>query len=324
MDGSVVEAQELTDVAINGTDVYIQDPATGQKDQWIKGTLDGSKITIDKQFMGTWDYFNLNIWAMPTTFTEGYDSAYMQPAREYEYQPQLVMDYDADTRTLTCPEGWGFCVNGREDGTFPMSNYDGAELSPFDDGAKVPAIPYYNDSYSFSAYNEQWGYGFFSAYIPQTDVNGGILNPDKLFYRIYRDSDTPWALSTAEYAHVPDSCEGMTDFPWSFSDNQDIFAGTGYTTWYFYSAINDSLGLQSVYKSDGVENVSPIAWLYPQADGTYITGIQQTIVPLAPKNATQWYSLDGRQLAAPMGKGIFIRRTTDANGNAKVEKLRIK
>lgn len=321
MDGSITNEQMVLDVAVDGNDIYIQDPATGETDQWIKGTIDGDKVTISTQYLGVWNDFRLNAWVMPTTFTEGTDALYNQSVRNYVYQPQLVMTYDETAQTLTCPEGWGFCVNGREDGSWPMVNCDEAQISPFDDGPKVPAAPYYDATSSFSAYRSDWGYGFFSAYIPQSDVNGEAVNPAKLYYRVYMDSDTPYALSSDDYALTPDSCVGMAEIPWNYTDNRDIFAGTGYATWYFYRDITEKLGLQSVYISDGVENASPIAWLYPQADGTYTTaGIAQPRAHAGTKTS-QWFDIMGRKVQAPQGKGIYIQRTTDGSGKVHVQKI---
>lgn len=321
------ETRQIVNVGHDGDSLYIQNPITYNPNSWIKGVIKGDKVVFNNQYVGTWDGFNLNTWIKGAKYTDREDSTwgYTEYIRDYEYKNKMEFAYDAKAKTLTGePDETMVFLGDTTD--FVMADMGGMSLYIFEDKAAKPAKPVVT---GFSAYNSQWGSGFVSFDIPDSDTEGNILDPSKLFYQIYFDSDSdhPFAVTSDIYTATLPENEGLSYFPWGYNDGYDIIGSGGASvTWYYYTNINEKLGIQSFYEGGNTKTASDITWLRPKEDGSYDIDTETGIHDLNTNSTTAcstYYDLQGRMVKHP-GNGIFIRRTIDSTGNVSISKVILK
>ena len=260
-------------------EIYVQGVSTQFPEAWIKGTVDGNQITFPTgQMLGEFD-------KNETTYTFwflGYGAAGVQDA---------VFTYDAEAKTITSN---GSMVVVCLDKTSIQGNLVSAEsgvvISMIIEKATIPATPSISEI-------EESDYGDILAFnIPVVDVNGDGLLTDKLSYKLYYDNGDgeaqPVTLTTDFYEKLT---EDMTEIPYGFTDEWDIYAdgiylNMDYSSW-------KRIGIQSIYTGGGETNVSEIGWYsMPDAISSIFTDM---------KNGDVRYNLAGQRVDKNF-KGIFI------------------
>lgn len=275
-----------------------------EPDVWVKASRSASKVTMPKSAYAGTDgeyYYYLQASDVEEAYDEeGYYSPIITPAA----QP-LTFTLDLNAKTLTTDgnlsvvagepeeEYWydlatyiapEIRYQNRKAGTAPM-----APLELFDDGSDEL-------------------YPYIGFYLPQTDVDGNLLDADRLFYQVYLDGEL-YTFKRSEYLELT---ENITDVPYTFSDEYDfeVYGAEHYIYYYWEDA--KTIGVQALYvEADGSktygERVTIQAW----------SGID-TILDESTAT-TAWFDLQGRRIAHP-ANGIFIRKTTDSRGNVRVTK----
>lgn len=219
-------------VAVDGNDVYFQGMSSYCSEAWVKGTKDeDNKVTFAAmQYMGEYG---------------SYGSSF------FFYNGETVFTYDPDADTYSA-EGqvFGVLADRYYDG-----NYTNPVIAPVVEKAAMPANPKVTGM-------ENSNYGWIVEFdVPITDVNGEPMVASKLSYMIYSDTEGVIAPLTFTSATHTKLTEDMTEIPYGFTENYDFYATYIYLN-ELYSEDWNRIGIQSIYRGGGEENVTEIQWFY--------------------------------------------------------------
>lgn len=290
-------------VAFKDDDVYIQGIATAHPDSWVKGKVQGDKITLPSmQYLGlnnTYNYYFYLAGAKADTIHDEEDDTYYL---EYTLVPEVTMSLDNETHSFKTD--YALLVNAGKG----MMSYDEAfnapVFKPFNDVKATPATPIVT---TYMPYKEDVGYGGLMFIQPTEDADGNWINPDKMAYIIYTD-DTAYEFTTDLYGGLE---ENLTEVPYSFTDDNDFTQQEGEHVVYFYEGGYSKMGVQSVYYGGGERTTSPIVY----ANTTGINGSHAAETPVS----VAYYDLQGRRLSGA-AHGLTIMKATYADGSLKVMK----
>lgn len=305
--GQTAERRQIRRMAMKGSEAWLATPDdTGA---WLRGTQqEGGDIVFEKQYLGANADYGTHLWFLPAEYgTEETGDEWepyaitLSPARELRLTPDGNGGY-------TTQGNQSLVVNASPDDKVVYVSYSLAPaLTPFHEVAAKPATP---DIWEYYAYDEDNGYGLFSADIPETDTEGQLLNSEKLSYVVYLgDQNTPCTFTTDKYIALS---QDMTEVPYNFTDNYDIFVTAEYGhTIYLYTGGYDRVGVQSIYRGAGEERRSDIGW----SDGEVTDGIAATTTAATAPAAR--YDLQGRRITKPT-RGISIVRMADGTVRKQV------
>ncbi len=308
-DGEVSETKAVVKCAKDGNDFYLQDPYHNSDDMWVKGSVDGNKLTFLTQYLGVDEENSTHVWFVPTTYSDVYYEDYDYYTTSSSVGSSLDFTLDEATNTYVAADSTGFAINAKPDGLYYFDVYDQPTLSPFTEVAATPADPEFT---YLTSYNEDYGYGSFAVYIPSTDVDSTLfLNPNKIYFNVFFDGDQPETFTPDDYSELT---ENMTNVPYTFYDSWDFYVSGDLHTVYFYSDV-DCVGVQSFYTGGGETHCSNVVW-YPE--------VPSSIKNLNNSNANvkseTFYDLQGRRLSAP-AHGINLKVTTYADGTKHTQKV---
>jgi hypothetical protein len=288
-------------VGFDGNDVYFKGISDETIDMWLKGTLseDGKTVTIPvNQYLG--DYTVL--W---------YTFSYYFTAVDAEgNMTDIVLNYDAENNKFTTDQTL-VLHDGKRNLGEPYQVFYDVEISKIHEVAAVPADPSVDEVKFETTYP--------SAYfnIPAEDVDGNPLLTSKLYYTIWVEEDgveKPLTLVADPDAYSKLE-EDMTEIPYDFTDNYDIYRGGSHVYFNPVDVVENwtKVGIQSIYYGGGECNKSNIVW----SDNT-VTGIAD--VTTSTDNNNVVFDLQGRVVNAS-AKGLLIKQTRQANGTMKTVKV---
>lgn len=298
-------------VGFDGDDVYFGGWSYDYPQVWIKGHRDGNRITIPYQFFGQSSVYVFNIM-----FAEYDESAYGGMTL-LPNDTEFVMEYNEEEGTFTTlTKDVVMLINGAADKILALQMYNDPSLiyQPVASGA--PLAPYslvYDDRY-FNTY----GFAYFDFNLPMLNDEGVLLYKENMFYNLYIDGELTEILDVDF-----NSGTDMWDIPYSFDRN--LIVSTIYNTDHEMGIKLtgfDTIGVQAFNIWDDVRYYSPLVTLDINT-GEITTepnevGVEQATAEV-PVVTEEYFDLAGRRITAP-AEGIFIRRTTDLNGNISVSK----
>lgn len=227
--------QRMVKLAFEGDKCYMAGLSTASPDEVFEGTVKDGEVTMAAgQIVKDADLFFFRL--MPIAFDEEFNGT---PQQEF------VFKLSDNNHTLTLsPEDVSLCETDYEIATI-SSAVKGVTLTyyPGDKAAK-PATP------SFLQYDKN-NVAFYIN-VPQNDVDGGYINPDKLSYRFYVDGK-PYTFTPDTYVKLT---ADMTDIPFNFADNYDFYSNPNYKVVCFYNLSAKYIEVESAYTVDGVTTLS--------------------------------------------------------------------
>lgn len=233
-------------IGFAGNDVYIQGLSTYLPEAWIKGTLNGTTITFAaNQYLGSYK-------TTKSTYDMFLNSL---------LGANVVFDYDQETGTLTA-QNEVFLIDGTVNGSGTyFDSYRTAVIKKVVEKAATPATP------SITEISET-NYGDVLVFdVPLTDVNGEGLLSSKLSFVFYKDilhEESPVTFTPEYFTKLT---EEMTEIPFGFTENWDIYNGQIYLN--MPHADWNRIGIKSIYRGGGEEHESEIFWYdmnpYPEA-----------------------------------------------------------
>ena len=262
----------LCNVGFSGDDVYIQGLHPGLPDAWVKGTIQGDKVTFKTgQYLGADEEAGYHLYLMSSTVETAWDDYYEEYVETYTLSDDdITFNYDAATKTLT--NSSTFLINAGKDEAYFVSAFTGAEIKPFVEVAATPAAPewidLYEGGYSYYDYGYGWGYMYFD--IPCSDVDGNFILPEKLSYAIWtkvNGEEKQLVLSPDDYVNLD---EVMEEIPYDFTENWDIEKDGTSRYVYYYVIGPEEFGIQTIYRGGGEEHRSEIVWQAVQDMGLEI------------------------------------------------------
>lgn len=304
------EGSMKVDMAFVGKDVYLGGLYDYLPGTYAKGVIDGDKVIFTgAQYLGA-----------DKTSSRMYDFAiYFRPCRlvndmgfeEFKPAEKLVFDYDSKLRTLKTDS---VIVVGIGKNRVRAKKYWEAPFLAYY-GEEFPAVPANPVPVSHREYDPATGIAGYAFTLVNQDVDGNYINADNLYYNIWLD-DQLYTFTPDLYVRLT---EPMTDVPYAYSDGYDFEHIPAYNQVYVYVTGFDRMGVQSVYKVDGVVNKSDIVYW----DGSVVSGIETAVKGYAGVVCTEYYDMSGRRVSAP-SKGVYVKVTRLADGSTESGKLVVK
>ena len=298
-------SQQQVQGAIEGNKFYVTGFSAHYPEVVAVLDIEGDKAVLkSNQFVGVDPQYSTLDYLVACTYLEEEDEWGWKTIYTYETE-QTEFAYDAENKRFV-NDTEGFVLNA---GTVGISSHETYLLPTFyyfEEKAAVPANP---EWLAFSAYNEEWNWGWAQFYVYPNDVNGTYILPDKLFYRVYLD-DQLLTIDTDFIASY--DADPTTDLPYEYNCYDIVASGTMHVL-YFCRGGFDRIGVQAVYRGGGEEKVSEIVYFEEP------NGIRQTTEGQKVEHVT-YYDLSGRRLAAPV-KGLCIQVTTMSDGSVKTNKM---
>lgn len=289
----------IIQVGFDGDDVYFKGLAQDMPELWVKATknAEGKYVIPASQYMGELEFYN-------------YTFPYYWTATDAEGNlVDAVLDFNAETSTFTTSQT--LALNAVKDELDYYMLYNDVIITKFNEVAATPATPTF-DKFEIA---EEVGYSTVYFDAPATDVDGNLLNTEKLFYTLWIEKDgeqKPYVFTAALYPK--DFEEDVTEVPYKH-DGYDIMSG-GIV--YLEDEIAElqswtKVGVQSIYYGAGERRTSGIAW----SDGSIETGIFD--INTADGNV-RFYDMQGRNVEKSH-KGLTIVQKRDDKGNVKTMKI---
>ena len=230
-------------VAYDGNDVWVKGVCEDMPDSWIKGTKTGNTVTFPTgQFFGTASI----LWFTFDYYFAGFDYASYATA-------DVTMTVDDATGTLTMTSPDEMLINASWLLYNPNMYFDAVQFVPVPDVAATPAQPEITGA-TLTGTN----YPNVSVDIPVEDESGNPILSGKLYYKYYYDVDhtvSELTLTPADYEYLT---ENMTEIPYNFTDDYDIYnyrlyLNMDFSTW-------NKIGVKSIYYGGGERHESEIFW----------------------------------------------------------------
>lgn len=279
-------------------------------DSWIKATASPDdpftyRIAQD-QYIGIYGGWYMWTKCAKMEFDENgrVTDATLMP-EDYEYE--IVWDVASDTYLPKDSDVY-LIINASKDEVWYLDLFKNFILThPAFEG--TPKDPY---SVTYFLMMELIGYNVLQAIIPSVSTEGKLLNPDELYYVVYIDGE-PWTFEPEEYGID----EPMEEIPWTLNNfNITIPVEDG------LDAVRDisifvegfsTIGIQSVYKHNGVETRSNIIYFNFEDDAVETIDADKKVANV------KYYDLAGREVAKP-ATGIFVKRVTFEDGTVSTFK----
>lgn len=277
-------------IGFDGNDVYFKSFSEDTADLWAKGTLseDGKTVTIPaNQYMGQLTI----LW-----YTFKY---YLTAIDEQGNMIDIVLNYDAEKNTFTTNQTLVLHDGKRKLGT-PYQVFTNVEITKLQDIAATPATP----SVTGFSGDAESQYRSIMVDVPTTDVDGNDLVYSKLFYTIWVEKGNAVEQITFSPDLYGKLTEDMTEIPYGFTDNWDIYTNGKV---YLNQSVEEiqswtKIGVQSIYYGGGERKVSEMGWFEnPMYETT--TGIS-ALKANDLRNAVI-YNLAGQRIQTPQ-KGLNI------------------
>ena len=179
----------------------------------------------------------------------------------------------------------------------------------------VPAIPEAPIIDGWYDGGDEEGNSFFIFYMPTTDIEGNLINPECLSFSVYVDNGNGPELFTFEAdTYVNDLWEDMTEIPYElYAYGVDISA-YGCTFYRTNEGDNplftENIGVQAFYEVDGVKNASEIAWLYERPSSVNEMNAGKSVA------SVRYFNVTGQEMAQPQGLTIKVTTYTDGTTSA--------
>lgn len=286
----------FVNVARSGNDVYIAGFSSMAPDDYVMGTIADGKLTFLSAYIlpsATLKYIRL-IGARegePDEF--GFPQLEMIPTYEFDVN-------EAEDHFTLNPAG-DYIV---EASYFNFNMLNGlSNVEVFRYAGDVPATPATPEITNWSEAD-----GLVQFVIPSTDVDGNFINPDKLTYRIYLDGELH-KFTPEEYAYL---AEEMTDIPYAFTDNYDIYTNGSLKSIYLHAPAFTTIEVESTYTVDGDARVSQRA-LY--------SGIESVAANSSQIVSETYTDILGRTVASPAPGSLLIKTSVHADGTRTVSKV---
>lgn len=292
--------------AQGGEEVYFQGFSSEMPEAWVKAEVEyddtEAHVYIDQnQYVGIYEGAFVVTKCAKILYDEEYGEEYYELMPD-DYRFELVWDYEEEKMVVKDPSVVLLFNRSKKQVYFVDELFE-FELLMQDSYEGTPSNPY---GLFYFDMMEEWGEAVLEFYVPALSTDGYVLDTKDLYYVLYVDGD-PLTLEADEY----DLEESIVEIPWSFeNDSYTIIKNYGscrHAVYVFVEGIT-TIGVQSVYKYDGVETRSEIVSL--DLESIAVNGIN------ADKQvaSVRYYDIAGREMASP-ADGLFIKRITYTDGS---------
>ena len=309
----------IVEVMTDNNDIYVKGLFKAEKlaNTWVKLTKQG-----DKAVMSTNQYLGIT---KKTDFKK-YDSdksEYHTFAAAFENEEKTAenLEFSIDaTGKLTASKllrtSLGRASNDNITGEDYIESYDALTLTPYvQKEVEAPATPEYFYLSSTPNYDNTSNEIKLAFYVKNADVNGNVLDPEKMYYNVYVNGSTePFKFKKTETQYRDMHEDEMTNIPFNYKDksNYDFKVVDNLRILHFFDSSITRLKVVMVYESDGKKYSSePMVATLP-TDGIESANFNKT-------TTEKYYTIDGRQIQK-LQKGLNIIKSSDGTTRKVVVK----
>lgn len=309
----------IVEAMTDNNDIYIKGLFKAEKlaNVWVKLTKQG-----DKAVMSTNQYLGIT---KKTDFKK-YDSdksEYHTFAAAFENETKasdnLEFSIDATgklTTSKTLRTSLGRASDDNITGEDYVESYEGLTLTPYaQKEVGAPATPEYFYFTSTPNYENTSNEIKLAFYVKNADVNGNILDTEKMYYNVYVNGSTePFKFKKTETQYRDMHEDEMTNIPFNYKDkmNYDFKVSDNIRILHFYDSSITTAKVVMVYEADGKKYSSE-----PMVAKLSTTGIESANFNKA--TTEKYYTVDGRQIQK-LQKGLNIIKSSDGTTRKVVVK----
>ena len=308
----------IVEVMTNNNDIYVKGLFKAEKlaNTWVKLTKQG-----DKAVMSTNQYLGIT---KKTDFKK-YDSdksEYHTFAAAFENEEKTAenLEFSIDaTGKLTASKllrtSLGRASNDNITGEDYVESYEALTLTPYaQKEVGAPATPEYFYLTSTPNYDNTSNEIKLAFYVKNADVNGNVLDPEKMYYNVYVNGSTePFKFKKGTNYNYMEQ-EELVNIPFNYKDknNYDFKVVDNLRILHFYDSSITRLKVVMVYESDGKKYSSEPLVASLTTDGIESANFNKT-------TTEKYYTVDGRQIQK-LQKGLNIIKSSDGTTRKVVVK----
>ena len=300
----------IVEVMTNNNDIYVKGLFKAEKiaNVWVKLTKQGDKAVMPtNQYLGITKKTDFKKYDSDKSDYHTFAAAFENEEKTAE---NLEFSIDATgklTASKTLRTSLGRASNDNITGEDYVESYEGLTLTPYvQKEVGAPATPEYFYLTSTPNYDNTSNEIKLAFYVKNADVNGNVLDPEKMYYNVYVNGSTEpfkFKKSASQYNYMHE--EEMTNIPFNYQDkrNYDFKVSDNLRIIHFYDSSITRLKVVMVYESDGKKYSSePLVASLP-TDGIESANFNKT-------TTEKYYTVDGRQIQK-LQKGLNIIKSSD-------------
>lgn len=308
----------IVEVMTDNNDIYVKGLFKAEKlaNTWVKLTKQG-----DKAVMPTNQYLGIT---QRTDFKriDSDKSEYHTFAAAFENEEKTAenLEFSIDatgklTASKTLRTSLGRASNDNITGEDYIESYEGLTLTPYiQKEVGAPATPEYFYLTSTPNYDNTSNEIKLAFYVKNADVNGNILDTEKMYYNVYVNGSTePFKFKKGTNYNYMEQ-EELVNIPFNYQDknNYDFKVIDNLRILHFYDSSITRLKVVMVYEADGKKYSSePLVASLP-TDGIESANFSKT-------TTEKYYTVDGRQIQK-LQKGLNIIKSSDGTTRKVVVK----
>ena len=302
---------KVVNAGIQGNDLYIQGISELIPDAWVKGVINGDKVTFEQnQYMGTGEGYLIFMKGAKAELL--YDEDWEEYYIDYTLlNGPLTLNYDANAKTLSGEDS--FIENAGNEDIYYYATYDNPFFNVHVSKSAKPVNPEITGYYE---YFDDYGYNTLNFFIPAIDVDGNVIASDKLAFQLYTNINgevEDYTFYADEYQLTEDRVvmgynESIYDLGGYYLD---IYGKDGYA--YLYQSGFDDIGIQSINYTAGEEKRSDIVWYANNQSGVKAVNTAEIV-------DIRYTDLAGRTVNRPT-RGLYIKTMRLADGTQRSVKV---
>ena len=300
----------IVEVMTDNNDIYVKGLFKAEKlaNTWVKLTKQGDKAVMPtNQYLGITKKTDFKKYDSDKSEYHTFAAAFESETKAAE---NLEFSIDA-TGKLTASKllrtSLGKASNDNITGEDYIESYEGLTLTPYiQKEVGAPATPEYFYFTSTPNYDNTSNEIKLAFYVKNADVNGNVLDPEKMYYNIYvNGSKEPFKFKKTETQYRDMHENEMTNIPFNYKDknNYDFKVSDNIRILHFYDSSITTAKVVMVYEADGKKYSSE-----PMVAKLSTAGIESANFNKA--TTEKYYTIDGRQIQK-LQKGLNIVKSSD-------------
>jgi len=308
----------IIEAAIDGNDIYLKGISKSKKlaDIWVKLTKDGNKaVMLTNQYLGKAVKEDFLKYSNDPSEYHAFAAAYNDATTIAE---KLEFNINSTTGAFTNDKILKIIMGKSSAKNIPtedLENLENLVLTPYQQKAAKPETPKLHYCSAVESYDYSMTTITLAFYVKNADVNGNVLNPEKMYYNVYVNGSTePFKFKKTESLYRDMHEDEMTNIPFNYKDkrNYDFKVIDNLRILHFYDSSITRLKVVMVYESDGKKYSSePMVATLP-TDGIESANFNKT-------TTEKYYTVDGRQIQK-LQKGLNIIKSSNGTTRKVVVK----
>ena len=308
----------IVEVMTDNNDIYVKGLFKAEKlaNTWVKLTKQGDKAVMStNQYLGITKKTDFKKYDSDKSEYHTFAAAFENETKAAE---NLEFSIDATgklTTSKTLRTSLGRASNDNITGEDYVESYEALTLTPYvQKEIGAPATPEYFYLTSTPNYDNTSNEIKLAFYVKNADVNGNILDTEKMYYNVYVNGSTePFKFKKGTNYNYMEQ-EELVNIPFNYKDknNYDFKVVDNLRILHFYDSSITRLKVVMVYESDGKKYSSePLVASLPP------TGIESA--NFNKTTTEKYYTVDGRQIQK-LQKGLNIIKSSDGTTRKVVVK----